>query len=353
MRAGALDGPPGHRPLAPPRRSFGSLAGQGMGRAAGSRVGMHDWRIPRLTHYAYCRYPVRVGLQSIGVAMIVSSTTGKGAVPGARADLGRWADRFEPMTFPVLAQTAAQLESLRLVEEDVDAHTLSEVLAEDPLMSLKVLAHVASLRAGREGGEPETLTGALVMLGIAPFFRDFTAQTSVEDSLAGDPDALAGFREVLRRSHRAARFAMAFAAHRMDHDAAVIHQAALLHDFAELLVWLYAPALALEVVRRQRLDPALRSSSAQRAVLGVELSDLQHHLMVRWRLPALLATITNDHTQSASAQAANVRLAIRVSRHSAAGWDNPALPDDYAEIAQLLQLAPVHVQRLLLDIDSI
>ena len=38
-----------------------------------------------------------------------------------------------------------------------------------------------------------------------------------------------------------------FAAHRMDHDAAVLHEAALLHDFAELLLWVRAPALALEI----------------------------------------------------------------------------------------------------------
>ena len=45
-------------------------------------------------------------------------------------------------------------------------------------------------------------------------------------------------------------FALAFAVHRMDHDAPVIHAAALLHDFAELLLWLHAPVLSLIVVNR-------------------------------------------------------------------------------------------------------
>ena len=157
---------------------------------------------------------------------------------------------------------------------------------------------------------------------------------------------------MLRRSHRAARFAISFAVHRLDHDAAVIHEAALLHDFAELLLWHRAPALMLEIWQRQQADPALRSGTAQQQVLHIEISELQHALMTAWRLPSLLVEITNDHSKSAAIQVRNVQLAIRVARHSAQGWDNAALPDDLREIGALLQLGPVPTQRLLLEIDA-
>ena len=49
--------------------------------------------------------------------------------------------------------------------------------------------------------------------------------------------------------------------------------------------------------------------------------------------------ITDDR-HAGHRQVRNVRLAIRVARHSAQGWDNPALPDDVAEIGRLLQLGP-------------
>jgi hypothetical protein len=62
--------------------------------------------------------------------------------------------------------------------------------------------------------------------------------------------------------------------------------------------------------------------------------------------------ITNDHASSVTAQVRNVQLAIRVARHSAQGWDNPALPDDLREIGLMLQLSPEPTQRLLLEIDS-
>jgi HD-like signal output (HDOD) protein len=267
-------------------------------------------------------------------------------------DLAGWVALFEPAALPVLASSADALEELRSNEDAVDAHLLAETVANDPLMTVKLLAHVAALRRGREGGETETVTEALVMLGIPPFFRAFGPQTAAEDLLAGQPEALEGFQRVLRRAHRAARFAIGFAVHRMDHDAPVIHEAALLHDFAELLLWLRAPALALAIAERQRADPALRSAAVQRELLHVTLAELQQALMTAWGLPALLVRLADDHGASAHSQVRTVQLAIRVARHSADGWDNAALPDDLREVGELLLLAPDPTARLLREIDA-
>ncbi|GMV45106.1 MAG: hypothetical protein AMXMBFR66_05040 [Pseudomonadota bacterium] len=263
-----------------------------------------------------------------------------------------WAARFDPAALPVLAATAAGIEELRPVQDELDAHTLAEVIVGDPLMTLKLLAHVAGLRRGREGGDPATVTAALVMLGILPFFRSFGPQPTVAERLTRLPQSLAGFERVLRRSRRAARFALAFAAHRLDPDAAVIHEAALLHDFAELLLWLEAPTLALRIAERQRDEPGLRSAAVQKELLHIELGELQHELMARWRLPALLVRITDHSSRADSMQLRNVRLAIRLARHSAHGWDDPALPDDLREIGVFLQLAPPHVDKLVREIDA-
>ncbi len=263
-----------------------------------------------------------------------------------------WASLFEHSQLPVLADTAEALEELRVREDAVDARMLADAIVNDPLMTLKVLAHVAKLRRGREGNDTETVTEALVMMGIPPFFHTFGPQAVAEVRLAEVPQALAGFQRVLRRSHRAARFAIGFAVHRMDHDASVIHEAALLHDFAELLLWLHAPALALEIEQRQRADPTLRSAVVQKQLLNVELAELQHALMTAWHLPGLLVRIADDHAQTMTPQVRNVMLAIRVARHSADGWTNAALPDDMREIGQLLQLSPEPTARLLQEIDT-
>jgi HD-like signal output (HDOD) protein len=264
-----------------------------------------------------------------------------------------WAGAFDPGSLPVLANTAELIESWRANEDAVDAHGLAQELESDPLMTIKLLALVAQRcrRPGMDRGGPETVTESLVMMGIAPFFRAFGAQTTVEQTLADQPAALAGLSRVYRRSHRAAAFALGFAAHRLDPDAALIHEAALLHDLAELLLWLRAPALALEIDRRQKADPTLRSAGVQRELLQTTLPDLQRALMTRWQLPAALERLVGQ-PNSSDPRAVNVRLAVRVARHSALGWDNPALPDDVREIADLLQLGEDPTWRLLQDIDS-
>jgi HD-like signal output (HDOD) protein len=267
-------------------------------------------------------------------------------------DLAGWAALFRPQALPVLAISAATLDELRDHEDTVDAHMLSETVAADPLLTLRLLAHVGHLLRNREGTEVETVTAALVMMGIPPFFRHFGSFDVAEEQLADLPEALEGFMAVLRRSHRAARFALGFAVHRMDHDAPLIHEAALLHGFAELLLWLHAPNLALRIAAAQAADPTLRSAAVQKEVLGIELVELQQLLMQQWRLPGLLVQLTNDHATRRTPQLRNVLLAIRVARHSSQGWDNAALPDDVRDIADLLQLSADATMRLLREIDE-
>ena len=254
-------------------------------------------------------------------------------------DLAAWTAHFRRAEVPILEDTALELEAMRANEDRVDASGIGEMIANDPLMTLKVLAHAATHRSERVLTDVQTVIGALVMMGISPFFRMFGPQPTVQQQLAEVPEALAGLEETLRRAHRGANFALAFAVHRRDHDTAVIYTAALLHDFAEMLLWCHAPALALQIRHGQRADPALRSREAQLAVLGVELADLQQALMKAWHLPELLTRISDDkHADSAGVL--SVTLAVRLARHTALGWDNAALDDDIAAIAALLNLSP-------------
>jgi HD-like signal output (HDOD) protein len=266
-------------------------------------------------------------------------------------DVIGWVRYFQLVEIPVLGRTAEALEDLRGNEDAVDARMLADTIGEDPLMTLKLMAYSASHQRSRRQTDVETATEALVLIGITPFFRDFGAQPTIEQHLADQPEALCGLREVLRRAHRAAKFALGFAVHRFDHDAPVIHQAALLHDFAEMLLWLHAPHLALEIAARQKAEPTLRSAAVQKQLLGVPLADIQHALMLAWRLPELLVRITDDRQEDA-AQVRNVMLAIRVARHSSRDWLNPALPDDVRDIARLLNLGLAPTEALLHDLDG-
>lgn len=254
-------------------------------------------------------------------------------------DLAAWTRYFRDTEIPVLAATSEALEALRAMEDDVDAGMLNAVIQSDPLMTLKVLAYVSGKRRSGAATDTETITSSLVMMGIAPFFRSFGLQPTVEDRLQDQPLALEGLRNLLKRAERAALFALGFAVHRGDLDAAVIQQAAFLHDFAEMLMWCHAPTLELEIRAAQQANPALRTASIQRHVLNIELNDLRQTLMELYRLPELLVHIS-DGRHLAHANVRNVVLAVRLARHIMQGWDNAALPDDINDISQLLNASP-------------
>jgi len=265
-------------------------------------------------------------------------------------DLAAWTRWFAGAEIPVLPETAEALEAVRANEDKVDANSLGEMISGDPLMTLKVLAYESGHRGRRVVTSAETVISALVMMGISPFFTAFGPQQTIDDLLGSRPEAMAGLQRVLLRAHRGANFALAFAIHRTDPDAAVIHAAALLHEFAEMLLWCHTPSLAAKVQAMQDADPELRSSAAQRAVLNVELAELQRALAEAWRLPALIVESTAEAKAVGQTSARIVSLAARLARHTARGWDNAALPDDLSEIAALLNLSTEATLKLLMEI---
>lgn len=262
-----------------------------------------------------------------------------------------WASQFDIVSLPILARTAYEIDDVRDYEDQIDAHGLADIISGDPLMTLKVFAHLGRLRRDAEGG-PETVMGALMMLGIPPFFRAFGPQQTVEEILEDQAEALEGFTDVLKRARRSAKFALAFSVHRMDQDATQIHAATVLHNFAELLLWIRAPSIAIRLKRLQKERPTMRSLDAQKEILHIELQELQWELIRRWHVPPRLLIPGDEGLQSSSAHAKTIELAIRIARHSARGWDNPAIPDDISEISDLLQIGHEPTRRLLHEIDS-
>jgi len=257
----------------------------------------------------------------------------------ALPDVEAWTRYFRTAVIPVRTSTATGIERLRECEDDVDANAIANVVAADPLMIVKVLAHVASLRKPGHGTATESVTTSLVLMGIGPFFRAFGPQPTIKQWLHEQPAALEGLRVLMVRAQRAARFALAFAIHRQDTDADAIRLAAYLHDFAEMLMWCHAPTLMQQVTQAQQADPSLRSSAAQRQFLNMEIDDLRQNLMKLWHLPELLVRICDDyHTDHPSVR--SVVLAVRLARHTAKDWENPAIPDDIDAIAELLNVVP-------------
>ncbi|MFD0669553.1 HDOD domain-containing protein [Ramlibacter sp. MAHUQ-53] len=274
------------------------------------------------------------------------------AAPAATTD--RWADRLAGRPAPVLAATREALEAWRARPDRVDANALADVVLRDPLMTLRLLALVSQRLGPRLSRPVETVTAGLVLLGIEPFFHALDGPPpleTLEERLDGNPTALAGALDLVQRAHRAARLAAAFAVHRQDEDAEVLHQAALLTQFGGLLLWCEAPQEAAAIAARLAQDPQMRQTQAQRAELGVELAVIEHRLLQAWGLPPSLRAHLLPTGLAAPGEQC-VALAVRIARHLERGWDNPALAEDFAQLGTLLHLPAPAAAALVREVEG-
>jgi len=256
----------------------------------------------------------------------------------------RWVDMLAHADLPVLARTAAELSRLRSNDDRTNPQQVADVVLHDPIMAVRVLQFLQRHRGLRRSADITTIAHALMMLGLSPFFRHFGEQPVIEDRFAGNPVGLHGMLTVMSRARHAALYARDWAQLRHDVDPEEVMVAALLHDMAEMLLWCFAPVLAIEITDRQRQDSALRSDTAQRAVLGFRLIDLQLEMVRAWQLPELLHALM-DGRHARNSRVLIVAQAVALARHAAHGWDNPALPYDYEMIGRLLGLSGEEAQQ--------
>ena len=112
-------------------------------------------------------------------------------------------------------------------------------------------------------------------------------------------------------------------------------------------MWCFNPEQMLEIRKRQMADTTLRSADVQQAILGFTSVELQRQLILEWKLPELLQNMM-DPALAQAPRVRNVLSAVNLARHSAQGWDNAALPDDYLEIGVLLRMETERVKSLVM-----
>lgn len=229
--------------------------------------------------------------------------------------LPAWATTLDWMGVPVLRASAQAVQARARHADDADAHVLAEVVLRDPLLCLRVLASAAA-RQSPQATPVASVTAALVLTGIDPFFRDCAALPILEDKLP--VPARQEVQAIVARSRVAARIAAAFAIHRQDEDVEEVHLAALLHDVGEVLARYFTPDAGADAT-----PPGLVSAA----------------LLRRWGLPEALRHPAHGPVGDAP-RPRMVALAVRIARHMEHGWNGPELLGDAAQAGHLLNLRP-------------
>lgn len=253
------------------------------------------------------------------------------------SELSSYISFFRNFDFPVLRKTVRQFARLREDEEDLSPRQVAAVLLDDPLMVLKLLIHQQRTRGRSQNRDITTAEHAVMMVGMSQFFTLFGDLPTIEDMLAEHPKALIGCLKVIARAKRAMHYARDWAILRHDIDIEEITVATLLNEVAEILCWCSAPGLTEKVFALQRATPGLRSAAAQKAVMNVSIAELQLGLVREFDLPQLLISLM-DPVNAENPRVRTVTLATDLARHCANGWNDPALPDDYRAIGELLHL---------------
>ena len=253
------------------------------------------------------------------------------------AGLDAWTGFLNEQELPVLRQTSRAIAEARERADNINIRKIADIVLHDPLMTARVLRFSSRHRGKRQLQDISSAEHAVMMLGVEPFFHHFNQFDVAEDRLKPYPQALLGLLHVIQRAQRAARYALDWAIWRCDLNSEEVAVATLLRDLAEMLVWCFAPQQSLEIKARLKAEPGLRSAEAQKAVLGFSLHELQLAICRKWELPELLLTLMDD-AHAEKPRVKNVKLAGDLARHSANGWDDPALPDDFKAIGTLMNI---------------
>ena len=252
-------------------------------------------------------------------------------------DLDSWILFFSNAEMPILRQTARRLEEAHQNIDRINGRDIANIVLQDPLMAIRVLAYIQPFRGKHLRSDITTIGNAVMMLGIEPFFNKLETPVTIEAVLKSEPQALLGVLQVIRRVQRASHYADVWAHDRHDMNTEEIALAALLHDLAEILLWCFAPKLAIEIRDKQLANKSLRSAAVQQEVLGIRLFDLQLALCSAWHLPELLNSLMDD-ANAHLPRVQNVSLAANLARHSTSGWNDAALSDDFTAIQKLLHI---------------
>lgn len=262
-----------------------------------------------------------------------------------------WLALFSQADIPVLQLTARDLKRLQEDDDQCDARNVANVVTDDPLMTVKLLRYIQTHKRRSQQQELVDVKQMLLMMGLGTFFRELPAEPLVEDLLRGKVGALVHLLKTVRRAQRSANFAFDWALRQHDMHAQEVLVSTLLFHVSEMLMWCFNPEQMLEIDALLTANPGMRSADAQRQVMGFAGAELQRQLVAAWDLPELLQQLM-DPKYANTPRVRTVRLAVNLARHSAKGWDDAALPDDYKEIGKLLRMEPEQVVPLLKFIEG-
>jgi len=253
-------------------------------------------------------------------------------------------DDLTERPLPVFGHSVRAFRNLRS-EKAVPWEKYGDIILKDPGLALQTLkALQQASRAPREQGV-SSMEQAAMLLGMERVQQLPTEAPRIEEALRGR--AREGYQRAVSRAFHAAYQAWDWAFIKRDIAPDEILLSALLHDSAELALWVNAPE-RIHQLRRLTIRDRLPAAEAEYIALGESLGHFSRRLAEEWNLPPLAHEALRPEYGN-EPRVRGVVLAVQLARQVEWGWYSPQVEETLALIADYLQAGieetTVHVHR--------
>ncbi len=191
-----------------------------------------------------------------------------------------------------------------------------DIILKDPGLALHTLNQLRTGANKSRHAEISSMAQATMLLGVDRAKRLTVGHPQLERILSGF--AKTGYIRTACRAFHAAFQAWDWAHIKNDHAPDEILLATLLHDVAEMALWVAAPE-QMHQFRKLMLKDGLPTDEAQYIAFGESLEHFSREIAARWHLPGLV----NDALRPENANQPRVRcvmLAVQLARSTERGW---------------------------------
>lgn len=229
----------------------------------------------------------------------------------------QWLQQLEQKALPSFAHTTRKIASLAQ-EEESSANDLAKVILQDSTMSSRVLRLVNSAVYNPGGRQIDTVSYAIVVLGLEKVRNMAITVSFLEDLLNGSP--LWHVQQETAIAYQAATHVKRLAEHHGVQDTESLYIAALFKRLGQVMYWCFPDSRGADL--KSACDGVLSSAEVEKDVLGFTLAELTQALIDKWRLSSLLeqqgrAQGKDNWQKDCLAQAYELTLGVRK------GWNSP------------------------------
>ncbi len=243
-----------------------------------------------------------------------------------------WALYFENQILPIQPRSKEMLAELEAAKgERLAPKDLLPIVLQDSLLCLTLLRQAGMRKSRRLDHDTTTALAALLQLGVNGFKKLLTETPDIAEDEAG-------LVKVETRARYASELAQTWSKWRMDINPEEVAVAALLGGIGDILLWVYAPEIPLNVLDKLNSGEAKRSADAQRKSGGFSFKELSVECATRWGLSDLLVQLLKG---SDSVRALMTRVCANTARHilDDSETSNTAIACDLIEANQLMRKA--------------